>query len=145
VVATRNSVAWLGHSCTAIRLDGLLVVTDPLLRRRVIHLRRETAVDPKALADADAILISHTHYDHLDLPSLDQLDLSARGIVPAGAGNLLRRRGFRRSARPTPSTRRRGGSAPAERNPSASSSQAHELSTSPGTRTSSTGCAISDR
>ena len=92
---TRNSIAWLGHSCTAIRLDGLLVVTDPVLRRRVFHLRRGTAVDPSALANVDAILISHTHYDHLDLPSLDQLDLGARGIVPAGAGNLLRRRGFR--------------------------------------------------
>jgi len=92
---TRNSVAWLGHSCTAIRLDGLLVVTDPVLRRRVFHLRRGTAVDPSALADVDAILISHTHYDHLDLPSLDQLNLGARGIVPAGAGRLLRRRGFR--------------------------------------------------
>jgi L-ascorbate metabolism protein UlaG (beta-lactamase superfamily) len=91
----RNSVAWLGHSCTAIRLDGLLVVTDPVLRRRVFHLRRGTAVDPNALADVNAILVSHTHYDHLDLPSLDQLDMAARCVVPAGAGNLLRRRGFR--------------------------------------------------
>lgn len=90
-----NSIAWLGHSCTAIRLDGVLLVTDPVLRRRVAHLIRRTAVDPTALADVDGILISHTHYDHLDLPSLDQLDLSARGIVPAGAGDLLRRRGFR--------------------------------------------------
>jgi len=95
VSAPRNSVAWLGHSCTAIRLDGLLVVTDPVLRRRVLHLRRGTAVDPNALADVDAILISHTHYDHLDLRSLDQLDPAARVIVPAGAGDLLRRRGFR--------------------------------------------------
>jgi L-ascorbate metabolism protein UlaG (beta-lactamase superfamily) len=93
--ATRNSVAWLGHSCTAIRLDGLLIVTDPVLRRRVVHLRRTTAVEPAALAGADAILISHTHYDHLDLPSLDQLDRTARCIVPAGADELLRRRGFR--------------------------------------------------
>jgi L-ascorbate metabolism protein UlaG (beta-lactamase superfamily) len=93
--ATRNSVAWLGHSCTAIRLDGQLIVTDPVLRRRVLHLIRRTAVSPSALASADAILISHTHYDHLDLPSLDQLDLAARGIVPAGAGGLMRRRGFR--------------------------------------------------
>ncbi len=90
-----GAIAWLGHSCTAIRLDGQLVITDPVLRRRVLHLRRKTAVDPAALAAADAILISHTHYDHLDLPSLDQLDRNARVIVPAGAGELLRRRGFR--------------------------------------------------
>ena len=91
---TPNTVAWLGHSCTAIGLDGLLLVTDPVLRRRVVHLRRQTAVDPAVLAGADAILISHTHYDHLDLPSLKQLNRSARVVVPAGAGELLRRRGF---------------------------------------------------
>ena len=90
-----NSIAWLGHSCTAISLDGLLVVTDPVLRRRVFHLRRRSPVEPAALAKADAILVSHTHYDHLDLPSLNQLNLAARVIVPAGAGELLRRRGFR--------------------------------------------------
>jgi L-ascorbate metabolism protein UlaG (beta-lactamase superfamily) len=92
---TGNSIAWLGHSCTAISLDGLLVVTDPVLRGRVLHLRRQTAVEPAALAEADAILISHTHYDHLDLPSLDRLNPAARVVVPAGAGELLRRRGFR--------------------------------------------------
>jgi L-ascorbate metabolism protein UlaG (beta-lactamase superfamily) len=52
-------------------------------------------VSPSELTGADAILISHTHHDHLDLPSLGRLDLGARGIVPAGAGGLLRRRGFR--------------------------------------------------
>jgi L-ascorbate metabolism protein UlaG (beta-lactamase superfamily) len=92
---TGNSIAWLGHSCTAISLDGLLVVTDPVLRRRVFHLRRRDAVEPNALAEAGVLLISHTHYDHLDLPSLDQLNRDARVVVPAGAGELLRRRGFR--------------------------------------------------
>jgi L-ascorbate metabolism protein UlaG (beta-lactamase superfamily) len=95
VTPTSNSIAWLGHSCTAIRLDDVLIVTDPVLRRRVFHLKRKTAVSPSAVADADAILISHTHYDHLDLPSLDQLNREAHAIVPAGAGGHLRRRGFR--------------------------------------------------
>jgi L-ascorbate metabolism protein UlaG (beta-lactamase superfamily) len=97
-----NNIAWLGHSCTAISLDGLLVVTDPVLRQRVMHLRRQNAVEPATLAEADAIVISHTHYDHLDLPSLDQLNLDARIVVPAGAGKLLRRRGFRDVCEVTP-------------------------------------------
>jgi L-ascorbate metabolism protein UlaG (beta-lactamase superfamily) len=88
-------VTWLGHSCAGIRLDGLLIVTDPVLRERIFHLRRRSAVDPAALAGADVILVSHVHYDHLDLRSLDQLDLAAQVLVPAGAGGLLRRRGFR--------------------------------------------------
>ncbi|MGH3055698.1 MAG: MBL fold metallo-hydrolase, partial [Gaiellaceae bacterium] len=91
----RAALTWLGHSCAAIRLDDLLVVTDPVLRARVVHLRRKGAVDPAALKAVDVILISHIHYDHLDLPSLDRLNRRAVVLVPAGAGGFLRRRGFR--------------------------------------------------
>jgi len=93
--ATAGTLTWLGHSCAAIRLDGVLLVTDPVLRSRVIHLRRKEAVAPGAVDGADVVLISHSHYDHLDLPSLHRLDSGAQVLVPAGAGNLLRRRGFR--------------------------------------------------
>jgi L-ascorbate metabolism protein UlaG (beta-lactamase superfamily) len=90
-----KSVTWLGHSCAAIRLDGLLAVTDPVLRGRVFHLRRRGRVDPAALEDVGAILVSHVHHDHLDLPSLGRFDPSVPVVVPAGAGDLIRRRGFR--------------------------------------------------
>jgi L-ascorbate metabolism protein UlaG (beta-lactamase superfamily) len=93
--APTGTLTWLGHSCAAIRLDGLLVVTDPVLRERIVHLRRKSPVDAAALGGVDVILISHIHFDHLDLPSLDRLDLRAQVLVPAGAGGLLRRRGFR--------------------------------------------------
>jgi L-ascorbate metabolism protein UlaG (beta-lactamase superfamily) len=93
--AATATVTWLGHSCATVRLDGVLVVTDPVVRARVAHLRRKSPVDPAALEGVSVILISHTHYDHLDLPSLDRLDLRAQVVVPAGAGGLLRRRGFR--------------------------------------------------
>ena len=88
-------LTWLGHSCVEIRLDNLLLVTDPVLRSRIFHLRRKSSVDPGALDGVDVILISHVHHDHLDLPSLDRLDRGAQVLVPAGAGSLLRRRGFR--------------------------------------------------
>lgn len=90
-----GTLTWLGHSTAAIRLDGVLVVTDPVLRKRVFHLRRKDKVDPVTLDGVDVILISHVHYDHLDLPSLDRLDHDAHVLVPADAGGLLRRRGFR--------------------------------------------------
>ena len=90
-----GTLTWLGHSCAVIRVDGHLFVTDPVLRDRIVHLRRKEAVDAAALAGIDMILLSHTHHDHLDLPSLGRLDPGAEVLVPAGAGGLLRRRGFR--------------------------------------------------
>ena len=90
-----GTLTWLGHSCAAIRLDGLLAITDPALRSRIFHLRRLGPVDTGTLDAVNVILISHIHYDHLDLPSLDRFDPAAQVLVPAGAGDLLRRRGFR--------------------------------------------------
>jgi len=47
-----------------------------------------------AAQHVDAVLISHMHLDHLDLPSLRSLDGSFRLLVPRGAGQFLRRKGF---------------------------------------------------
>jgi L-ascorbate metabolism protein UlaG (beta-lactamase superfamily) len=90
-----DRLTWLGHSCVAIQLDGLVIVTDPVLRDRIVHLRRKERADTAALDGVDVVLLSHIHHDHLDLPSLDRLDPCAQVIVPTGAGGLLRRRGFR--------------------------------------------------
>jgi L-ascorbate metabolism protein UlaG (beta-lactamase superfamily) len=87
-------LAWFGHSTVLVELDGARVLTDPVLRRRVGHLRRVEAVAPEAVAPVDLILISHVHWDHLDLPSLDGLGHDTRVVVPRGAGTLLERRGF---------------------------------------------------
>jgi L-ascorbate metabolism protein UlaG (beta-lactamase superfamily) len=67
------------------------LLTDPLLRNRVAHLRRAVPVDASALRGVDAVLISHAHYDHLDLPSLERLR-KVPVVVPRGLGGLLRKR-----------------------------------------------------
>jgi L-ascorbate metabolism protein UlaG (beta-lactamase superfamily) len=87
-------VTWIGHATVLLDLDGVRLLTDPLLRNRVAHLRRVAPVDVDSVGDVDALLVSHVHYDHLDLPSLRLLDRSLRVIAPRGAGPLLRRRGF---------------------------------------------------
>jgi L-ascorbate metabolism protein UlaG (beta-lactamase superfamily) len=87
-------LTWVGHSTVLIALDGVRLLTDPLLRNRVGHLRRTVRVDASALRGVDAVLVSHVHYDHLDLPSLDRLGRSMPLVVPRGAGPMLRRRGF---------------------------------------------------
>jgi L-ascorbate metabolism protein UlaG (beta-lactamase superfamily) len=59
-----------------------------------VHLRRAAPVPRAAFARVDGVLISHSHFDHLDLPSLARLERSVRVVVPRGAGILVRRRGF---------------------------------------------------
>jgi L-ascorbate metabolism protein UlaG (beta-lactamase superfamily) len=77
-----------------IELGGTRIATDPVLRRGVLHLRREAAVDPAALLPLDAVLLSHLHHDHLDVPTLAALGRELRLVVPRGGTRLLRRRRF---------------------------------------------------
>jgi len=88
-------ITWIGHATALIELDGVRLLTDPLLRNHLGHLRRHgPAPDPEALRHVDAVLISHLHFDHLDVPSLRRLPRGVRMLVPRGAGGFLRRQGF---------------------------------------------------
>jgi L-ascorbate metabolism protein UlaG (beta-lactamase superfamily) len=92
---------WLGHSTVVVDLDGVRVVTDPLLRRRVMHLRRKAEIAPPD--DIDVVLLSHLHYDHLDLPSLARIGVDTHVVVPRGGRKALR--GFERVTEVEPGTR----------------------------------------
>jgi L-ascorbate metabolism protein UlaG (beta-lactamase superfamily) len=90
-----DRIVFLGHATVLITLDGVSLLTDPLLRGRVAHLRRQVPpVDRALVADPGAVLISHLHQDHLDLPSLRHLGRDTPLVVPAGAGEWLGERGF---------------------------------------------------
>jgi L-ascorbate metabolism protein UlaG (beta-lactamase superfamily) len=92
-----DRIVFLGHATTLIELDGVVLVTDPLLRGRVLHLRRQVPpVDRGLTASPAAVLISHLHQDHLDLPSLRHLGRDTPIVVPAGAGEWLHQRRFTR-------------------------------------------------
>ena len=87
-------VVFVGHSTVLMEMDGVRLLTDPMLRERVLHLRRIGPVDLEALRGTDVVLISHVHRDHLDFPSLSELGRETRIVVPTGAGSLVRRKGF---------------------------------------------------
>jgi L-ascorbate metabolism protein UlaG (beta-lactamase superfamily) len=91
-------VRFVGHATVLVELDGVRLLTDPLLRRRVAHLRRVVPIKVEDLKHPDAVLLSHAHYDHLDVPSLRLLDRRALAVAPRGLGRLLRKLGFERVA-----------------------------------------------
>jgi L-ascorbate metabolism protein UlaG (beta-lactamase superfamily) len=79
-------VTWWGHATTAVRDSGVTVLTDPLLVRRMAHLRRRRGeLPPASAAEADVVLVSHLHADHLHLGSLARLSPQTRVLVPRGA------------------------------------------------------------
>lgn len=88
-------ITYIGHATVLIEGGGVRILTDPVLRYRIAHLRRRPS---PLLAQwqerIDVVLISHLHYDHLDLPSLRKLGQATRLVAPVGAGALLRRHGF---------------------------------------------------
>jgi len=89
-------MSYLGHSTVLIDVGGVRVLTDPILRRRVGPLVRAGApVDPDAWRRVDAVLISHSHWDHLDYGSLRLLGQAVPLVVPLGMGARLRASGFR--------------------------------------------------
>jgi L-ascorbate metabolism protein UlaG (beta-lactamase superfamily) len=97
VVVPRDDerLTWVGHATVLLEVGGVRLLTDPLLRTRLGHLRRHGARPrPEVTEDIDAVLVSHVHLDHLDIRSLRSVARSARVIAPRGAGRLLQRIGF---------------------------------------------------
>jgi L-ascorbate metabolism protein UlaG (beta-lactamase superfamily) len=94
-VTGRLALEFIGHSSVVIELDGVRLLTDPVTRARVGPLRRVEPVPARdRLRDIDAVLISHLHWDHLDVPSLRDLGRDLPMFVPAGSGAWMRAAGF---------------------------------------------------
>ncbi|MCB2100587.1 MAG: MBL fold metallo-hydrolase [Rhodobacterales bacterium] len=100
---TRNRVTWIGHATTLIGLDGVNILTDPIFTPYASPwpIKVERWVPPGLTVDdlppLDAIVISHAHYDSLDLPSLRLIAARQPGVrvlVPLGLGPLVRGTGL---------------------------------------------------
>ncbi len=89
---TSGRLTYVGHATVLIELDGVALLTDPVLRDRVGHVSRIAPSVTGALRP-DAILVSHAHRDHLDVPSLRRLPAAAQAFAPEAAAAIVRRTG----------------------------------------------------
>ena len=88
-----DRITYVGHGTVLIEIAGTRLLTDPVFRERFLHVRRHAPEpDPAAKEAIDAVLISHLHADHLDLPSVRSLGDAVPVIASAGARGVLRRR-----------------------------------------------------
>jgi L-ascorbate metabolism protein UlaG (beta-lactamase superfamily) len=97
--AAELAVTWFGHASALLEIDGRRVLVDPVWGHRVspsptigptrLH---EPPIPLAEIPPVDAVVISHDHYDHLDLPTVRELlrSQSAPFVVPLGVGEHLR-------------------------------------------------------
>jgi L-ascorbate metabolism protein UlaG (beta-lactamase superfamily) len=87
-------ITYVGHATVQLEADGARLLTDPVLRPRMAHLRRLVPAPAiESLDSPDAVLISHAHFDHLDVASL-RLLRPCPVVAPRGCGRVLRTAGF---------------------------------------------------
>ena len=100
VGAGEMRVTFVNHATTLVQMDGVNVLTDPIWSERcspVSFAGPKRAVPPGVRLDQlppiDVVVISHNHYDHLDLPTLRQVAATHRPrvLVPRGNRGLLGR------------------------------------------------------
>lgn len=95
---------WLGHASVLVEMEGLVVLTDPMFSQRASPLAfvgpkryRDPPCTAEQIPRLDAVVISHTHYDHLDAGSVAALNVrfgsGLRWFVPLGLAEWMRKAG----------------------------------------------------
>ncbi len=90
-------LTWLGHSTLLVEIDGVTVLTDPIFGGRASPFTwagPATWYDPpiplQELPPLDAVLISHDHYDHLQVETIQAMSTwDTTFVVPLGVGAHL--------------------------------------------------------
>lgn len=105
-LAGTPTVTWVGHATVLVQMENLTFLTDPIWSNRASPARWfgpnrfvKPGLSIKDLPAIDFVLISHNHYDHLDLPTLRKLakrSADTKFFVPLGNAALLRKNGIDR-------------------------------------------------
>ncbi|MBL7663802.1 MAG: MBL fold metallo-hydrolase [Bacteriovoracaceae bacterium] len=99
------TATFVNHASVLLQFDGLNVITDPIWSKRASPISwagpkrvREPGIKMESLPKIDIILISHNHYDHLDLPTLQKLQKKfpdCHILVGLGNASLLNESGLK--------------------------------------------------
>ena len=101
-------VTWIGHATVLVQANGLNILTDPIWSTRASPFSfagpkrvRAPGVRFEDLPKIDIVLISHNHYDHMDLATLKRLWQRDRPTIVTSLGNdtILKREGIGAVAR----------------------------------------------
>jgi L-ascorbate metabolism protein UlaG (beta-lactamase superfamily) len=82
-------LTWWGHASATVDVGGVRVAVDPLLADRLLHLRRYGVAPGTGATEADVVVVSHLHADHLHLPSLRRFAPDVPIVLPRGGERLL--------------------------------------------------------
>jgi L-ascorbate metabolism protein UlaG (beta-lactamase superfamily) len=97
LASTSPHLTWVGHASFLLRLGGKLVAFDPIWSKRIagtIGRLSPPGVPLEKVPRIDLVAVTHNHYDHLDLPTLERIGPGARFVTPLGCGDYLRNVGL---------------------------------------------------
>lgn len=79
------AAVWIGHSTVLFKIEDKTFITDPIFSKRIFILPRlrPPAMEVEQLPRIDHVLVSHTHFDHMDRPSLKRIAAHSPGAVLA--------------------------------------------------------------
>jgi N-acyl-phosphatidylethanolamine-hydrolysing phospholipase D len=84
----RLAALWVGHATVLVQMDDKFILTDPVFTDTVGQISKrmvEPGIDVEHLPPVDAVVISHMHFDHLSLGTLDLIeDKVKRVYLPEG-------------------------------------------------------------
>lgn len=107
VVGREMRITWIGHATVLVQTAGLNILTDPIWSRHASPFPpfgpervRAPGVRFDDLPRIDLVLVSHNHYDHMDLPTLRRLWQRDRPLIVTSLGNdtILRTQGIEATA-----------------------------------------------
>ncbi|MEA3144188.1 MAG: hypothetical protein QOG31_1512 [Thermoplasmata archaeon] len=93
----REGVTWVGHASFVLQMSGTTLLLDPVWSLRLpggIRRLQAPGVPWEQLPPVDGVLLSHNHFDHLDLPTLRRLPEGTPILAPAGLAGWLRKQGL---------------------------------------------------